>query len=99
MHQHLCSSLGSSIWVGWSKNACLEEIILIILNLSVNLIGRDVDELLDSNLLRTLQQNVCTVDIGMCESVGVTETQVDVRLSCEMEDCVNVMSLQTVHDL
>lgn len=99
MHQHLCSGLTGSIWVGWSKNACLEEIVLIIPDLSVDLIRGDVDKLLDTNVLCTLQQNVCSIDICMCESVRVTETQVDVRLGGEVEDGINLVSLQTVHDL
>ena len=34
----------------------------------------------------------------MCESVGVSETKVDMGLSGKVEDCVNVVSLQAVHD-
>jgi hypothetical protein len=58
-----------------------------------------MDELLNSNLLRTFQKDMCTVYICVCEGVRVTEAQVDMRLCCEVEDCINFVSFQTVHDL
>lgn len=97
--QHLSGGLGSSIWVGWGQNAGLEEIILLILNLSVNLIGGDVDELLDSDLLGGLEENVGSVNVGVGESVGVSEGQVNVRLGSKVEDGVDVVTLQAVHNL
>lgn len=97
--QHLGGGLGGSIWVGWGQNAGLEEIILLILNLSVNLVGRDVDELLDSDLLGGLEENVSSVNVGVSESVGVSEGQVNVGLGGKMENGVNVVTLQAVHHL
>lgn len=35
----------------------------------------------------------------MCEGVRVTEAQIDVRLGGEVEDGINVMASQAVHDL
>lgn len=99
VNQHLSGGLGGSVWVGWSQNAGLEEIILLILNLSVNLIGGDVDETLDSDLLGGLEENVGSVNVGVGESVRVAKGQVNVGLGSEVEDGVNVVTLQAVHDL
>lgn len=52
--KHFCGSLACSVWVGGRKNARLQQIIRIISDLSIDFIGRDVDELFDSVLLRTL---------------------------------------------
>lgn len=57
-----------------------------------------MDELLDSDFLGTLQKYVSTVHIGVGESVRVTKTQVDVGLRSEMEDGIDIVALQTVHD-
>lgn len=97
--QHLSGGLGGSVWVSWSQNAGLEEIILLILNLSVNLVGGDVDETLDSDLLGGLEENVGSVNVGVGESVRVTEGQINVGLGSEVEDGVNVVTLQAVHNL
>ena len=97
--QHFSGGLGGSVWVGWGENGGLEEIILLVLNLSVNLISGDVDELLDSDLLGRLEENVGSVDVGVGESVRVSEGQVNVGLGSEVEDGVNVVTLQAVHHL
>lgn len=99
VNQHLSGGLGSSIWVGWGQNAGLEEIIILILDFTVNLIGGDVDEALDANLLGTLEQNVSTVNVGVGESVGVSEAQINVGLSSKVENGINVIALEAVHDL
>lgn len=99
VNQHLRCCLGCGVRVCWGKNAGFQQIVGIVPDLSVDLISGDVDELLDSNLLGRLQDNVCTINVGVGECVGVAETQVNVGLSSEMEDGVNVVSLQTVHDL
>jgi len=57
-----------------------------------------MNEFLDSNLLRTFEQNVCTIDICVGEGVRISKAQVDVGLCGKMEDGVDVVSLQTVHD-
>jgi hypothetical protein len=99
VHKHFCCCLTGCIWVRWCQNACLKQIIRIILDLSIDLVCGDVNELLDPHLLRRLQQNVCAIDICVGESVGVSETQVNVRLGCKVEYCVNIVSLQAVHNL
>ena len=97
MNQHLCCSFAGSIRVCGGQDACLEKIVRIISNFSVNLISGNVDELLDANFLRTLQNHMCAVNVGVCERVRVTETQINVGLRCEMEDGVNFVSLEAVH--
>ena len=97
--QHLGSGFAGSVWVCWCQNAGLEQIIGIISNLSIYLVGGNVNELLDPNLLGTLQQNVGTIDIGVGEGIRVTETQIDVGLCGEVEDSIDLVSLEAVHDL
>ena len=42
---------------------------------------------------------MCTIYICMRKCVGVTEAQINVRLCGKVENCVNIVSLQAVHDL
>jgi len=65
--QHLCSRFAGSVWVCWGQDASLEKIVCIISYFSINLISRDVNELLDADLLRTLQNDMCAINIGVCE--------------------------------
>lgn len=58
-----------------------------------------MDELLDSDLLCALQQNVCPVDVCVCESVRVTKAQIDVGLRGEVEDGIDLVTLEAVHYL
>jgi hypothetical protein len=99
VNQHFSCSLGSGVWVGRGKNTGFEQIIGIIFDLAIDLIGRDVDELFDPDLLGTFQDNVCSVDIGMGELIGISEAQINVRLSSKVEDSINVVSLQAIHNL
>lgn len=99
MHHHLSRSLGGGVWVGRKQQAVLEQVLGIIGNLSVDLIGRDVDELLDLAFLGTLQKHVSPVNVGVSEAIRVSETQVHVRLSCEVEDGIDIKSLHTIDDL
>lgn len=99
MDQHFCGSFACSIWVGGGQNAGLQQIIRIVSDLSVHLICGNVDELLDSNLLCALQKDVCAINVGMGEGVRVSKTQIHMGLRRKMEDCINVVSLQTVHHL
>ncbi len=97
--QHLGSGFAGSVWVGWCQNASFQQIIGIVSDFTVHLVGGDMDKLLDSNLLRALQKNVGSVYVGVCKGIGVSETQVDVGLRREVEDGINVVPLQTVHNL
>ena len=56
-------------------------------------------ETLDSDLLGGLEENMSSVHVGVGESVGVTEGQINVGLGSEVEDGVNVVTLQAVHNL
>jgi len=42
---------------------------------------------------------MCAIYICMCECVRVTKAQINVRLCGKVENCVNIVSLQAVHDL
>lgn len=99
MDQHFRGGLACCVGIRWSQDAGLKQIIRVISDLSIDLVGGDVDELLDADLLCALQQNVSSVDVRMCEGVGVSEAQINVRLCSKVEDSINLMSLQTVHDL
>jgi hypothetical protein len=99
MNQHFCRGLAGCVWIGGGQNASFQQIIFVIFDFSVDLIGGDMDELLYSNLLRTLQENVCPVNIGVGESVRVTKTQIDVGLRREVEDGIDIVSLKAVHNL
>jgi hypothetical protein len=99
VHQHLGGGFGSGVRVGRGEDAGLEEVVILVLNLTVDLVGGDVDEALDANLLGRLEQDVRAVDIGVGEAVGVAEAQVDVGLGGKVEDGVNVMALEAVHHL
>lgn len=97
--QHLSGGLGGGVGVGGGKDASLEEVIVLVLDLAVDLVGGDVDEALDADLLGGLEQHVGAVDVGVGEAVRVTEAQVDVRLRGEVEDGVDVVALEAVHHL
>ena len=97
--QHLGGGLGGGVGVGGGEDAGLEEVIILILNLTVDLIGGDVDEALDADLLGRLEQHVGAVDVGVGETVRVSEAQVDVRLGGEVKNGVDVVALEAVHHL
>jgi hypothetical protein len=99
IHKHLGGSLARGVRVGRSKNARLEEIIVVVLDLSIDLVGRDVNEALDANLLGTLEQHVGAVDVGVSKAVRVAKAQVDVRLGGKVEDGVDVVALEAVDHL
>lgn len=42
---------------------------------------------------------MCTIDVCVGEGVRVTKAQIDMGLCGEMEDCINIVSLQAIHDL
>ncbi len=41
---------------------------------------------------------MCSVDIVICKGIRVSETQIHVGLRGKVEDGIDVVSLQTVHD-
>ena len=58
-----------------------------------------MDKLLDTNLLRALQQHVGAVDVGMRKAVGVAKAQVNVRLGGKVEDGIDIVAFQAVINL
>lgn len=99
IHKHLGGGLACGIRVGRRKNARLEEIVVVVLDLAVDLVGRDVNEALDADLLGTLEEDMGAVDVGVCEAVRVAKAQVDVRLGGKVEDGVDVVALEAVNHL
>lgn len=97
--QHLCGSLGSSIRICRRQNGSLKQICTILRDFTINLIRRDVDKLGNLMSLGTLEQNMGTVDIGIGELIRVSEGQVDVGLSCEMENCIDLVLLDAANDV
>lgn len=70
---HLCGSLGGSVWVGWCQKCGLEQIVTVSLDLTVDLISGDVDESFDTCVLGTLEQDVCSQNVVVGEGVRVSE--------------------------
>lgn len=58
-----------------------------------------MDESLDTDLLRALEEDVGAVYVGVREPVRVSEAEVHMRLCGEVEYRVDVMPLQAVDDL
>lgn len=67
--QHFCRRLARSVGVGGCQDAGLQQVILIVPDFAVDLVGGDVDEALDPDLLRALQQHVRSIDVRVGESV------------------------------
>ena len=99
VHEHLGGGLAGCVGVGRRQDAALQQVVVVVLGLAVNLVGRDVDEAPDAHLLGALEQHVGAVHVGMREAVRVAEAQVDVRLRGEVEDGVDVVPLEAVDDL
>lgn len=38
MYQHLCRSFAGGIWIRWRKYACLQQVVVIILNFAIHLV-------------------------------------------------------------
>ena len=58
-----------------------------------------MDEASDLDFFRSLQQNVRTADICLCEAIRIAEAEIDVRLGCKMEDGIDSVSRETVQNL
>lgn len=98
VHEHLGGGLGGGVGIGGRQDARLEQVVVIILDLAVDLVGGNVDEAFDADLLGALEQYMGAIDVGVSETVRVAETQVDVGLRGEVEDGVDVVPLQAVDD-
>lgn len=55
VHQHLGSGFAGSVGVGGGQDAGLQQIIVIILDLTVNLVCGNMDKTLNANLLGSLE--------------------------------------------
>ena len=99
IHKHLGSRLARGIRVRRRKDARLEQIIVVIIDLSVDLVGRDVDQALNADLLGALKEDVGAVDVGVGEAVRVAKAQIDVGLGGKVEDGVDIVALEAVDDL
>ena len=99
LHQHLGGRLARGVRVRRRQYARLEQVRVLVVDLAVDLVGRDVDEALDADLLGALEQHVGAVDVGVREAVRVAKAQVDVRLRGKVEDGIDVVALEAVHHL
>lgn len=77
----------------------LQQVVVIVLHLAVHLVGGDVDELFDADLFRTFQEHVSAIHVVVGEAIRVAETQIYMRLSCKVKDCINLVTLQAINDL
>ena len=55
-------------------------------NVAVDFVGRDVDETLEVELARDLEQSESAGDVGFDDRRGLIDAAIDVRLGCEMND-------------
>eukprot|EP00672_Neobodo_designis_P023679 CAMPEP_0174835330 /NCGR_PEP_ID=MMETSP1114-20130205/5351_1 /TAXON_ID=312471 /ORGANISM="Neobodo designis, Strain CCAP 1951/1" /LENGTH=389 /DNA_ID=CAMNT_0016069277 /DNA_START=84 /DNA_END=1251 /DNA_ORIENTATION=+ len=95
LHNELGGRLGRRVRVG--RVEC-RVLLLRLLDLAVNLVGRHVDELLDLVVhARALEQVVRAEHVVLCEGHRVAEGVVDVRLRGEVDDGVDVVGLEQVH--
>jgi hypothetical protein len=94
------SSLGCGIGVsGFQDVLFVHGLAVEGLSLSVNLIGRNVDEALHSfAILGAFKKHMGSEDVCLRECEGVTERIVYVGLSCKVHDGVNLILLEDVVD-
>src|SRR3569833_3072485 len=95
--QHLGGGFAGSVRVGRGQYAGLEQVVVIVLDFAVDLVGGDVDESTDADLLGALEKDVGAVHVGVGESIRIAEAQVDVGLGGEVEDGVDVVALEAVY--
>lgn len=99
LHKHLGRRFTSSIRICRCKDARLQQLAIVFLDLAIDLVGGHMDEPLDADLLRTFQQHVGAIYIGMREAVRVAKTEIDMRLSRKVKNGVDFMALHAVQDL
>jgi hypothetical protein len=58
-----------------------------------------MNESLDAALLGTLKHDMCAIDVGIGKSVRITKAQVNMGLSGEVEDCINIVVLHALHHI
>lgn len=97
--KHFRRGFTGSIGIRRSQNARLQQVVVVVPDLAVNLVGGDVDESVDPDLLGALQHDVGAVHIGMGKDVRVAEAQINMRLGGEVEDGVDFVTLHAVKHL
>lgn len=97
-HHHLCGCLTCGIWICRRQDARLAQICCSNRHISIHLIRGDVYEPANAMLARAFEQHVCPVYVCVGETVRVAEAKIDVRLSSEVEDGVDlVRAKDTLH--
>jgi hypothetical protein len=71
--QHLSRSFARGVGIGRSQNTGLKQIVVVVLHLTIDLVGGDVNETADADLLGALEQNMSAVDICVGKPVRVAE--------------------------
>eukprot|EP00755_Sulcionema_specki_P004295 Sspe_Gene.4335::Locus_1427_Transcript_1_1_Confidence_1.000_Length_1384::g.4335::m.4335 len=95
LDNEFCSGLRRRVRVGGVQEGTLS---LPLGNLAVNLVRRDVDELLQLAIhLGALEEVVCPKHVGAGEAHGVPKAVVDVGLGSEVDDGVDVAGFEDVH--
>lgn len=69
------------------------------MNLTVNLIRRNMDEAANLGLLGSFEKDVSTAYIGVCESVRVPKTKIHMRLGGKMKNSIDAIGGEAVEDL
>ena len=98
LHQELGTSLGGSVRVGGFQDVIFSHCFsLKVLSFSVHFIGRHMNKALDGGTaLGRLQENMCSVDVGVSEGKRVTEGVIDMGLGGKMHNGVDFFFLQDI---
>lgn len=98
LDQHFSRSFAGRVGVGRGKDAGLQQLILVFLNFSINLVCRDVNKSLNTCLFCTFKEHMCAVNISMRKAIGITKAQVDMRLGCEVHHSIDIIPLHTIEN-
>jgi len=92
--QELSTGLGGGIGIGRLQHCLLIHGFLIESLLTINLISAHVDKALNAMNLGTLEKDVSSHNIVLSELKGISKGVVDVSLSSEMHNSINLLILQ-----
>jgi len=95
-NNELSTSLGSSIWVsGVQKRGFFITAEMFITDFTIDFISRNVDELLDLSVGSDgFQEVMGTHDVILSKVDGVTEGVINMALGGEMNNSVNIVSIE-----
>lgn len=96
---HLRCSLARRVRIRGRQYARLAQICSSNWNVAIHLIRGDVYKPGDTMFPRSLEQDVCAVNIRVCELVRIAKAEVDVRLCCEVEDSFDLVFAQYTLDI